>query len=139
MKQINRLTALLTEIVSKNYKTTCEEGNILIRIMNNINRYELVYYLIITVMQLVFLLISKDLLLPAFIMMIMPISTLILNPYMTKMMFLWSLYPLIVTFAFIVSIINNTHLLFSLDVILSFGMILTHAMTFDCTPFENLC
>ena len=139
MKQINQLTALLTEIVSRNYSTKCEDTNIIVRMMKNIKRYELVYYLLITIFQMMFLLIDKSLLLPALLLMITPISTIILNPYIKGMYFIWSLYPLLVMLAFVVSVTNGTVILFSIDVIFSFSIIVCHSITFDSTPFENMC
>ena len=138
MKQINKLTSLLNEILSRNYTTKCED-NIIMRMMKNIKRYELVYYLFITMVQMMFLLIDRELLLPALIMMITPISTIILNPYLKGVYYIWSLYPILVMLAFIVSVMNNTVILFSIDVFISFGLIISHSVTFDSRSFENLC
>ena len=138
MKQINRLTSLLNEILSKHYTTKCED-NIIMRMMQNIKRYELVYYLFITMIQMIFLLMDRELLVPALIMMFTPITTIILNPYVKGMFFIWSLYPLLVMLAFVFSVMNETVVLFSIDVLVSFVLIISHSVTFDSRSFEDEC
>ena len=138
MKNINKLTSLLTEIISKNYNTRFEDGNVIVRIMKNIKRYELVYYLMITVVQLIFLLIDRELLLPCLIMLISPITTIILNPYLKEMYYVWSLYPIMVMLGFVVSVLNNTPVMFIDDCLVSLGTILFHAIFFDPSPFQDV-
>ena len=135
MNKINELTILLEEVLSKNYHVPY--GNqIWVRAVNNIKRYEIVYFLIILIVQLLFLLIDKELLLPTFIILVIPIFALFVNPYLKIFHYQTSLYPTLIFLAIIVSFYYNCVGIFSIDVSLSLILIFIHMASFDSSQFN---
>ncbi|ELP90405.1 hypothetical protein EIN_016240 [Entamoeba invadens IP1] len=77
MKGFNELIGLLEEVLTQNYDLCPESFNVvLVRSIRNIERYSLVYFLMILTIQCVFLLINKDFLLPTVFVTIVPLATL---------------------------------------------------------------
>ncbi|GAB1220445.1 hypothetical protein ENUP19_0054G0015 [Entamoeba nuttalli] len=135
MNKINELTTLLEEVLSKNYHIP--SGNqIWVRAINNIKRYEIVYFLIILVVQLLFLLIDKELLLPTFIILVIPIFALFVNPYLKIFHCQTSLYPTLMLLAIMVSFYYKCIGMFSVDVSLSLILIFIHMTSFDSSQFN---
>ncbi|KAL7712052.1 Uncharacterized protein QTN25_010290 [Entamoeba marina] len=112
-------------------------GIIYNRVSNNIKRYEAVYLLMMTIVNLLFLLFNKQLLVPTILLVSIPMLSLTINRYIRFLNHRLSIYVSMWVLTILTSTFCLCEVTFIVDCLLAFVVSITHMITFDSKVFET--